>query len=702
MRTYICPRKTYAVSVIIPMYNEEKYVAECLDSLIEQTFQDFEVIVVDDRSTDNSVAVVRNYSSKFGKRLTLTHTEKNSGSGVARNQGLMLSQGEYILFLDADDFILLTALETLYNAAKEYDADIVYEGTHYINKSNNDISLCRDGLSKKLLSENREDKTELIVDDPNKNLDRLILIGDEGSFRAAWSKFFRREFLVKNKITFPNLSSAQDVVMGINAYCHAKRLLRIPTPLIFYRNYSISVTRMKRTPPEQVSYWFSVFINFAKILREPEDRNEILSENPYYLFAPLKRQFGACLTRTESARKQLSDQEIYNILRSKFDDDSSGAALAFLFSAVEKEIKALADSETLCEFINYLTSETVPQLFTARIDLKLQTEQGDFQILSVSDDKAKVDKPHWFQNGGIGYIIQSHVGKLKLIAKATAEGRLNFRFRGIHAYNPKDKTKRIPHWVGYTKFVVNENVIFDKLTPVWHDKPFAYGMDVKAGEEIIIQIEWLPHRDDTVNFSANVKEIQEKSADKDTLINKLQVTLDNEKKAADKQKILISELQAALDTENKIHSADVEILRKFSDYFTSRIDLRLIPNGEGKLQIVSLSDGKALVRKAGWLPKNESGWFIQSYVGKMEIVAKATADGQINLDLRGLDVRKPEDRSKKIPYWIDYTKLVVNGEILFDKLTPAWHDKPFIRVLNAKADDEIKIQVEWQPHRSDS
>ena len=701
MRTYICPRKTYAVSVIIPMYNAEKYVAECLDSLFDQTFQDFEVIVVDDRSTDNSVAIVRNYSSKFGKRLTLTHTEKNSGSSVARNQGLMLSQGEYILFLDADDFILLTALETLYNAAKEYDADIVYEGTHYINNPN-DISLCRDGLSKKLLSENREDKTELIVDDPNKNLDRLLLIGDEGSFRAAWSKFFRREFLIKNKITFPNLPNAEDVVMVINAYCHAKRILRIPTPLVFYRNYNPSLTRMKRLPLVQISYWFSVFIDFAKILRELEEKNEILSKNPDYLFATLKRQLGACFNRTIEARKQLSDQDIYKILRLKFANNPFGAAISFLFSAIEKDRKANANSETLCEFINYLTSETAQPPFTARIDLKLQTKQGDFQILSVSDDKAKVDKPHWFQKDGIGYIIQSHVGKLKLIAKATAEGRLGFRFRGIHAYNPKDKTKRIPHWVGYTKFVVNENVIFDKLTPVWHDKPFAYGMDVKAGEEIIIQIEWLPHRDDTVNFSANVKEIQEKSADKDTLINKLQVTLDNEKKAADKQKILISELQAALDTEKKIHSDDVELIRKFSDYFTSRIDLRLVPNSEGKLQIVSVSDEKALVRKASWLPKNESGYFIQSYAGKMELVAKATADGQINLDLRGLDVRNPEDKSKRIPYWIDYTKLVMNGEILFDKLTPIWHNKPFRYKLDVKADEEIKIKVEWQPHRSDT
>lgn len=97
MRTYLYPRKTYAVSVIIPLYNAEKYVGECLDSLLEQTFQDFEVIVVDDCSTDNSAKIVESYAPKFNGRFMFTILEKNSGSGaLPRNKGLLLSRGEYI------------------------------------------------------------------------------------------------------------------------------------------------------------------------------------------------------------------------------------------------------------------------------------------------------------------------------------------------------------------------------------------------------------------------------------------------------------------------------------------------------------------------------------------------------------------------------------------------------------------------------
>ncbi|MBR3747432.1 MAG: glycosyltransferase family 2 protein, partial [Selenomonadaceae bacterium] len=115
-----------AISVIIPMFNAEKYIAECLDSILAQTFQDFEVIVVNDCSTDSSVAVFEGYKKFFGERLKIARTQKNSGcGGIPRNMGMMFSRGEYISFLDADDTITTTAFEELYSVAKKFDADVV-------------------------------------------------------------------------------------------------------------------------------------------------------------------------------------------------------------------------------------------------------------------------------------------------------------------------------------------------------------------------------------------------------------------------------------------------------------------------------------------------------------------------------------------------------------------------------------------------
>ena len=124
----------YPISVIIPLYNAEEYLSECLDSILAQTFQDFEVIVVDDCSTDSSCEIVESYMPKFDGRLKLYHTPKNTGSGViARNVGLSYASGEYVYNMDNDDVITKTALEEMHTLAKKYDADVVYCEKYYMS-----------------------------------------------------------------------------------------------------------------------------------------------------------------------------------------------------------------------------------------------------------------------------------------------------------------------------------------------------------------------------------------------------------------------------------------------------------------------------------------------------------------------------------------------------------------------------------------
>ena len=113
------------ISVIIPVYNVEKYLKRCLDSLINQTLKDIEIICIDDCSTDNSLAILKEYADK-DKRIKLIHLEANRGVAVARNEGLQIAKGEYIGFVDSDDFVDLDFYEKLYKKAKETDADVVH------------------------------------------------------------------------------------------------------------------------------------------------------------------------------------------------------------------------------------------------------------------------------------------------------------------------------------------------------------------------------------------------------------------------------------------------------------------------------------------------------------------------------------------------------------------------------------------------
>ena len=112
------------VSVIIPIYNVEKYLEDCLNSVINQTLKDIEIICIDDCSTDNSVSILEEFAKK-DNRIIIIKNEENRGAGYTRNIGIKNSNGEYIGFVDSDDYISKDYFENLYNTAKKYNSDLV-------------------------------------------------------------------------------------------------------------------------------------------------------------------------------------------------------------------------------------------------------------------------------------------------------------------------------------------------------------------------------------------------------------------------------------------------------------------------------------------------------------------------------------------------------------------------------------------------
>jgi glycosyltransferase involved in cell wall biosynthesis len=127
------------ISVIVPIYNSEKYLSRCLDSIIAQKFYDYECILVDDCSNDNSLEICKKYSF-FDKRITVYHKEKNEGTAQARKTGIDIASAEYILFLDNDDWIEPEMLEELYIKAISQNYDMVY--CDYYNDINTKSIYC--------------------------------------------------------------------------------------------------------------------------------------------------------------------------------------------------------------------------------------------------------------------------------------------------------------------------------------------------------------------------------------------------------------------------------------------------------------------------------------------------------------------------------------------------------------------------------
>ena len=327
-----------AVSVIIPLYNAEKYIGACLDSLLAQTFQDFEIIVADDCSTDSGVDIVNGYAPKFGGRLTLTGTEKNSGGGgyVPRNIGLRLSRGKYIFFVDADDFLVETALEILNAVATQYNADVVYTSSYYFYENDRKISLAADNMSACAKENGVLDKMTLTIDDPDGNFQRLLF--KEEIPQTPWAKFIAREFLIRNKIDFPKIISGGDFLWTIQILYYAKRFLRLPIPLYFYRINSSSLVNRKK-----ISFCAAAFLAGARALYDLSNKIDLLKKNPAYLNAALKVFLDNFLNRTFEDRRQLNTQDIYEILYREFGKEEM--LIPFFLSVIDSQQKRLLSTQ---------------------------------------------------------------------------------------------------------------------------------------------------------------------------------------------------------------------------------------------------------------------------------------------------------------------------------------------------------------------
>ena len=324
-----------AVSVIIPLYNAEKYIGDCLDSILAQTLTNFEVIVVDDCSTDSSPAIVESYREKFGGRLTLVKTLRNSGNAgyTARNKGLHFSRGEYVWFVDADDFITRTALEELYTAAKEVDADVVYTGMRYLYSSEKGAELMLDEMGWALKEKGIEDKPTLTVDH-DENVKNFF---DVGAFWAPWTKFVKRDFLNRKEISFYETISSGDHIWTMELFTSADRLLRILNSVYFWRTDSItSITREKISSDKQIVKFIKLAISFAQEITRLSKQNEFLKENPKYCYRMLMKQMYIFLSRNFWERLQVSSEYVYELLQREFENKPDfNLIIPFFFSVID-------------------------------------------------------------------------------------------------------------------------------------------------------------------------------------------------------------------------------------------------------------------------------------------------------------------------------------------------------------------------------
>ena len=268
------------VSVIVPVYNVEDYIEKCLNSLVNQTLEDIEIIIVNDGSKDNSENIIKSFLSRYPQKIKYLKKE-NGGLSDARNYGIPYATGEYIAFLDSDDYVELDTYENMYNLAKKENSDMVECNFiwEYPKKIKIDIGKKYSG------------KHEMI--------EKIRVV--------AWNKLIKRQVIEKSKIQFPKGYRYEDVEFTYKLIPYLENISFLEEPSIHYIQRQNSISNMQNERTKEI---FVVLNNVIKYYKELGIYEEYKDELEYVYTRYL---LCSSLLRMVKIKEKKTRKEILNL-----------------------------------------------------------------------------------------------------------------------------------------------------------------------------------------------------------------------------------------------------------------------------------------------------------------------------------------------------------------------------------------------------
>lgn len=215
------------ISIVVPVYNAEKYLRQCLDSIVNQTLRDIEIICVNDGSTDNSLSILKEYALA-DERVRIIDKE-NGGYGHSMNKGFAVAQGEYLGIVESDDYADLDMFQSLYNCAKQYDLDVAKAGFYYYYSVGEERN-----ISNPIASRVASSRTFCPVNGFKSIMEMVDFFNIKPTI---WSAIYRREFIVENNIYFNETPGAsyQDSSFNFKVWTCAQRVRLMQECFLHYR-----------------------------------------------------------------------------------------------------------------------------------------------------------------------------------------------------------------------------------------------------------------------------------------------------------------------------------------------------------------------------------------------------------------------------------------------------------------------------------
>lgn len=678
------------ISVIMPVYNVSNYLANAINSIKNQSFNDLEIICINDGSSDNSLEIL-NILKKENKNIKVIN-QKNSGPGIARNTGIANAKGEYIAFLDSDDIFLdKNALEKLYATAKKNDADVVCGNLRWINQ---DYSLDEyyDYINTKYAYAEREE---------------IIKSEDYGIPFAFYKNIFRRDFLEQHNIRFPDIRAGEDPVFMTKVLTNTDKCHMVPVDLYGY-NHSIGggvnekinsyekkyayITHFKQifdifkenNYDSALSLYKNEFVMYYLIysdnMRDEDVKNIIrdsfsnfddyfknddfgyfimdylvnnnLQSNSVDEYELIKKcLFEEVLIKDNfigidelKTYAKLMDEDKYsfdenNLKKLSFDLLNNIKTNTHLsYENYEDELKQIKKSLTSSYYEN--NAEFLRKYSESRIDIKnYGGEKHNVNIIDCDDILCSPLEPSWFTNWeGTGKVLHSTRGEINFTVECVEDGILVLSFKGLDYRDKYDA--RIPIYIDYTEIIVDGVNIIPQGRVAWHDDPITYEAPVVDGQLVNVRAKWVP-----LNYKSNLR-----------LFNNYE-----------KLSNVVSE---------------------------GRIDIKNYGKSENNIKVLNQSDLRCKITQPDWFEDNHGkGSTIESTDGNLDLSIECMGEGNLLIEFRSMDYRDNND--KRIPVLIKYTNIQVNNNVVVQDERVSWHDDPIRFEQKVKDGEIINIHAEW-------
>lgn len=338
-------------SVIIPIYNVEKYLDKCVQSILDQTYENLELILVNDGSTDKSEEICLRYAAR-DERIRYISSE-NRGAGPARNLGIEASSGDYLVFCDGDDFYEKTALQSFADAAFDEPDLIISSYREFKQTDSGDICF---GLENLLQNKHLTEVTEI----------RGWYADYFPKGFTPWAKAYRRATVVENTIYFPNLLRWQDGIFNLYYFEYVRHLKIISKTTYNYRTECASRTPALRKMPS--SMFDIIKCYFETHTRKLTEWGKLSGKINEYLITRFVRETGVALRLNYQNRWNLSKQERKDLSIRMLNDDLVREATKIRVKGVKNNIvRSVLKSRNLCIVNMFSCAVTIYERLRGRI-----------------------------------------------------------------------------------------------------------------------------------------------------------------------------------------------------------------------------------------------------------------------------------------------------------------------------------------------